>query len=359
MPAEWAAHDCCWMLWPYRPDNWYLNAKPAQNAFVAVALAIAQFEPLKMGVLPHLMDEAVAAFQGLESTYPVNLIPMNYDDAWMRDVGPTFVLRQSRTDSEQSKSLVGVDWIFNAWGEKTSSWEEDKLVAQQVLQEEKLPLLSADLVLEGGSIHVDGEGTLLTTEECLLNRNRNPSLTKGEIEEKLKSFLGVTSIIWLPWGLAHDDDTDGHIDNWCCFSKPGEVLLCWSDDENDPNYARCRAAMAVFENEVDAKGRKIKVIKMPLPLPMYYTTEELSSLSCKNGELNRMEGVQLAGSYANFYVANGGIVCPTFGCSQDEEAQRILQEAFPHHSIIAVPGRDILLGGGNIHCITQQQPSKI
>lgn len=354
MPAEWANHQCCWMLWPYRGDNWYLNAKPAQAAFVDVATAIAHFEPVKIGVLPELLDMAKDSFQAVQgSNFPISLVPMTYDDAWMRDVGPTFVFRE---EDDGRMSIIGMDWIFNAWGEKTSSWEQDKLVAQHVLCNENILGQTADFVLEGGSIHVDGEGTLLTTEECLLNKNRNPTLSKNDIESRLKESLGVTKIIWLPLGLAFDEDTDGHIDNMCCFSKPGEVLLCWTDDENDPNFARCRTAMDVFERELDAQGRKINVIKLPIPNPMFYTAEELASLSCKNGELNRMEGVRLAGSYVNFYIANGGIVCPSFNCPQDFVAQQILRDVFPDRSVIAVPGRDILLGGGNIHCITQQQP---
>lgn len=353
MPAEWAKHKCCWMLWPYRGDNWYSNAKPAQHAFVNVARAISQFEPVKMGVLEEHMESARKAFDGIETIHPISLVPMIYDDAWMRDVGPTFVF----SDEEDTKgNLVGMDWLFNAWGEKTSTWEQDKLVAKQVLEVEHVLRVPADFILEGGSIHVDGEGTLLTTEECLLNRNRNPSLTKEEIENRLKHHLGVSKIIWLPDGLAFDEDTDGHIDNMCCFSKPGEVLLCWTDNESDPNYARCRSALEVLERECDAQQRKIAVIKLPIPTPMYYSQEELSSLSSKNGELNRMEGVRLAGSYVNFYIANSGIVCPSFNCPEDEIAQQILRDVFPARQVVAVPGRDILLGGGNIHCITQQQP---
>ena len=211
-------------------------------------------------------------------------------------------------------------------------------------------------MLEGGSIHVDGEGTLITTEECLLNRNRNPHLSREEIENVLREHLAIDTVIWLPDGL-YNDETDGHVDNFCCYVRPGEVLLAWTDDQNDPNYPRCQAAMRVLESARDAKGRQLTVHKMPIPGQIHATAEECAVVDIVDGSQERIPEVRLAGSYVNFLIVNGGIVAPSFDDPKDEEARAILQSIFPEHRVVMVPGREILLGGGNIHCITQQQPA--
>ena len=213
-------------------------------------------------------------------------------------------------------------------------------------------------VLEGGSIHVDGEGTLITTEECLLNRNRNPHLDRGQIERILADHLAVEKIIWLPDGLFNDE-TDGHVDNFCCYVRPGEVLLAWTDDASDPNYPRCQAALQVLENSVDAKGRALVVHKMPIPGPLYATQEECDGVDLVAGSQERHPSVRLAGSYVNFLIVNGGIIAPSFDDPLDGEAQALLQKLFPEHEVVMVPGRELLLGGGNIHCLTQQQPAPV
>lgn len=226
---------------------------------------------------------------------------------------------------------------------------------------EKFPRFPHSMILEGGSIHVDGEGTCLTTEECLLNKNRNPHLTKAEIEDELKAYLGVKKVIWLPHGLFGDDDTNGHIDNMCCFVKPGVVLLSWTDDVSDPQYERSLEAVSVLSNATDAKGRKLEIIKLHVPGPLYMTDEEASGL-IQDGEAKpRPPGTRLAASYLNFYIANGGIITPQFGDQKwDDEAVRVLSLAFPDYEVVRVDGaREIALGGGNIHCITQQQPAAL
>jgi len=226
---------------------------------------------------------------------------------------------------------------------------------------EKVPRFPHSMILEGGSIHVDGEGTCLTTEECLLNKNRNPHLTKAEIEDELKAYLGVKKVIWLPHGLFGDDDTNGHIDNMCCFVKPGVVLLSWTDDVSDPQYERSLEAVSVLSNATDAKGRKLEIIKLHVPGPLYMTDEEASGL-IQDGEAKpRPPGTRLAASYLNFYIANGGIITPQFGDQKwDDEAVRVLSLAFPDYEVVRVDGaREIALGGGNIHCITQQQPAAL
>jgi len=217
---------------------------------------------------------------------------------------------------------------------------------------------TAPFVLEGGAIHVDGEGTLYTTEECLLHPNRNPNLTKEQIEEYLKDYLAIEKIIWLPHGLHQCDETNGHIDNLLHVVRPGEVALTWTDDVSDDLYRFCREAMDVLTTEQDAKGRSVRVYKLPAPGPLYRTKEESSGIDFTDG-MARGEGERLAGSYANFLISNQAVIFPMLDEKYDLEAQQVLQEAFPDYEIIGVPTREIVLGGGNIHCITQQVPKVI
>lgn len=336
------------MLWPERPSNWRLGAKPAQAAFAAVATAIATGEPVTVGV-------SRAQYINARSMLPdaVRVVEISSDDAWMRDVGPTFVVN----DQGQMR---GVDWIFNAWGGLTSGlyfpWEADDLVARKVLEIERCDRYRAPLVLEGGAIHVDGQGTLITTEECLLNPNRNPSLDKGQLEILLHEYLGVTSVIWLGKGVV-DDETSGHVDNLCCFVRPGEVALTWTNDRRDPQYEVSRDAYERLQSARDAKGRKLKIHKLPMPGPLYRTAEESQGVDAVDaGFPTRRAGERLAASYVNFYIANSTIVMPLLDPKTDRVAARTLQSLFPDRRVIGVQAREILLGGGNIHCITQQVP---
>lgn len=350
MPAEWAPHTQTWMLWPERPDNWRLGGKPVQAAHVALAKAIARFEPVTVGVSAGQYDNARARLD----VPNIRVVEMSSDDAWMRDTGPTFVI-------DDEGQVRGVDWAFNAWGGFAGGlyapWNRDEQVASKVLDTERLQRYhTQDFVLEGGSIHVDGEGTLITTEECLLNRNRNPHLNREQIEQILADHLAVDTIIWLPDGLFNDE-TDGHVDNFCCYVRPGEVLLAWTDDVNDPNYPRCQAALHVLQNTVDAKGRSLVVHKMPIPGPLYATEQECEGVDLVAGSQERHPSVRLAGSYVNFLIVNGGIIAPSFDDPLDSEAEALLLRLFPEHEVVMVPGRELLLGGGNIHCLTQQQPA--
>tara|TARA_R100001244_G_scaffold123949_6_gene93723 strand:- start:7233 stop:8408 length:1176 start_codon:yes stop_codon:yes gene_type:complete len=350
MPAEWEAHSQTWMVWPERPDNWRLGGKPAQAAFTAVAKAIAEFEPVTVCVSAGQYENARARLDHRN----IRVVEISTDDAWVRDTGPTFV-------SNASGEVRGVDWGFNAWGGFDGGlyfpWQRDDQVASKILEIERCQRYRTEgFVLEGGSIHVDGEGTLITTEECLLNRNRNPHLNREAIETLLAEHLAIDTVIWLPDGLFNDE-TDGHVDNFCCYVRPGEVLLAWTDDAQNPNYPRCQAAMRVLENARDARGRQLVVHKMPIPGPLYASEEECAGVDLVAGTQERSPEVRLAGSYVNFLIVNGGIVAPSFDDPLDEAARAILQRVFPEHRVVMVPGREILLGGGNIHCITQQQPA--
>lgn len=355
MPAEWAPHQGCWIAWPRRHDVWRAAAVPAKKAFTDVILAINRFEPVTVVAPNDLWLEARAALPD-----SIRVLEMTIDDSWLRDSGPTFVEAKITSCPKPAiRTLLGMDWVFNGWGGLYGSYEQDKLVAAKVCEAEGLPYVSTDFVLEGGSIHVDGEGTLLTTEECLLNPNRNPGLSKADIEARLKRFTGVSKVIWLPKGLYKDDDTNGHIDNFACFARPGVVLLAWCDDPSDPQHAISSEALQLLEQETDAKGRKLQVIKLPCPPPLQRTEEEWNTLSLEGRE-NRHAGERLAASYANFYIANGAIIMPAFGLSEaDAEAQAVLKQAFPDREVVAVQTREIVLGGGNIHCITQQQPMPV
>ena len=351
LPAEWEPHSQTWMIWPERPDNWRLGGKPAQAAFCAVAEANARFEPVSIRVSAAQYDNAYARLGGRPN---IRLVEMSSDDAWMRDTGPTFVINDRG-------EVRGVDWDFNAWGGFNGGlywpWQRDSQVASKVLGLERCTRYATPgFVLEGGAIHVDGEGTLITTEECLLNANRNPLLSREQIEDVLRDCLAVERIIWLPEGL-YNDETDGHVDNFCCYVRPGEVLLAWTDDANDPNYARCRAALEVLESSRDARGRALTVHRMPIPGPLYATEDECAGVDRVSGSQPRDPSICLAGSYVNFLIVNGGIIAPSFDDPKDAEAEQLLQRLFPELEVVMVPGREILLGGGNIHCITQQQPA--
>ncbi len=346
MPAEWEPHSGMWMLWPDRPDNWRNHAKPAQATFAEVAKAISRFEPLSVGVLPRLYQSA------REQLSPeVRVVELLYNDSWMRDCGPTFVSNASE--------VRAVDWIFNAWGGLEGGlyfpWDLDDQVAQKVARVERVSRYRVPLVLEGGSIHVDGQGTLLTTRECLLNPNRNPSLTQGQIENYLADHLGVEHFIWLNRGIFNDE-TNGHVDNICCFLRPGEVALAWTDDRSDPQYEISAENYDILRSAVDATGRALKVHKLPLPRPVTITREESLGVLPVEGTYPRPEGARLAASYVNFVFCNGGVVVPTFGDPADERALGILSELLPERKVVGVYAREILLGGGNIHCITQQVP---
>ena len=348
MPAEWEAHVGCWMLWPQRRDTWRDGGKPAQRAFVEVARQISRFERVTMGVKGDQFENARAM---LPST--VRVVELSSNDAWMRDCGAAFVV-------DDKGETRGVDWIFNAWGGLQKMmyfpWDQDQLVAAKMLEIESLDRYKAPLVMEGGSFHVDGEGTLITTEQCLLHPNRNPELTRAEIERRLADYLNVEKIIWLPRGV-YEDETDGHVDNLCCFARPGVVALTWTDDKTDPQYERSAEAYDALKSARDARDRPLEVHKIQQPDPMTMTREEAEGLDVIGSAFLRPAGERLAGSYINFYIANGGIIMPQFNDRHDEDARRKLAELFPKHKIIGLQSREILLGGGNIHCITQQQPA--
>jgi len=348
MPGEFEPHAGCWMLWPERPDNWRETARPAQLAFAQVAAAISQFERITVGVSAAHYETARTLL-----TERVRLLEMAHDDAWMRDVGPTCVVNR--------RALVrGVDWRFNAWGGLNGGlyfpWDQDDLVARKVLEVEGLDRYRAAMVNEGGAIHVDGEGTALVTEECLLNPNRNPRFERSDVERRLREYLGVSQVIWLGRGVVNDE-TGGHIDNLACFVRPGVVCLTWTERRRDQQYVVSLDAFERLQEARDARGRRLKVVRLPMPGPLYTRAREAAGVIAREGSRPRLAGERLAASYVNFYIANGGIIMPLLDRRTDAAAAARLKRLFPQRRVVGVAAREILLGGGNIHCITQQIPS--
>ena len=348
MPGEFEPHSGCWMAWPERPDNWRLGAKPAQEAYAAVAEAINHSDPLTMAVSDGQFEHCRSVLSA-----SIRVVEMSTNDAWIRDMGPTFLV-----DGRGGRR--GVDWHFTAWGGLEGGlyfpWDRDDRVAQKVLEIEGADRYAAPIVLEGGSIHVDGEGTVMATEECLLNANRNPGLSREQIEQVLFDHLGVQKMIWLDRGI-YNDETNGHVDNIACFARPGVVLLSYSEDESDPQHAISRDAEERLQAASDAQGRSIDVVRLPSPGPITISEEEATGVDAVPGSLPRRAGDRLAASYANFYIASRRIVFPLLDERFDDEAADVLKGCFPDREIVGVPGREILLGGGNVHCITQQVPA--
>lgn len=351
MPAEYEPQEGCVMIWPVRPGSWPNGGTEAQDAFAQIAAEISKSETLWMLADREHFEEVKARFSGNEK---VQVLMIPTDDSWARDVGATCVINDEGI-------VRGIDWEFNAWGGDYNGlyahWEKDDAAAKAICEKLSLNCYDAHpFVLEGGSIHVDGEGTAIVTESCLLSPGRNPKLTKKQIEEMLMEYLNVEKVIWLPRGI-YQDETDEHVDNVCAFVRPGHVVLAWTDDVEDPQYRLSMASLEVLEKEKDALGRTITVHKLPIPkTPIRITEDDLKGYIFEEGEDERELGERLAASYVNFYIANGSILLPQFGDPNDETAVQILSGLFPDREIVGIPARVILVGGGNIHCITQQIP---
>ena len=337
MPAEWGKHECCWMQWPHEnPDfksyaeipSWsHFDIEKGRLAWANVAKAISNFEQVKMIVHPNNIANASKLLNE-----KIEILNFKNDDAWARDSGAIFLLNKE-------KKLGGVDWEFNGWG-KFSPYDSDNKIAKFMIENVNATYFKNDMILEGGSIHVDGEGTLLTTEQCLLNKNRNSNLSKDEIEQNLKEYLGVNTVIWLKHGT--DAGTDGHVDNVACFVKPGTVMALSCSDKNDPFYEKINENLEILKTSIDDNSRRLEVIELEMSYKRLIPNDDEPS------------------SYVNFYIANKGIVMPTFDDKEaDDNAKNIIQSVFPDRKILDINGIDISTGGGNIHCITQQQPKSV
>ncbi len=322
MPAEWEPHDGCWIAWPCRIDLWRERYDNVCVNYAQVIRAIARYEPVKV-LAPPGLGRAIRLQLGQD----IDVLEVVLDDSWFRDNGPTFL-------KDGKGNVAGVSWHFNGWGNKVHVYEADDRASDWLLDHLDLRYFDGAMVLEGGAIDVDGAGTLLTTEPAVLNPNRNPTLDRQQIEERLAMFLGVRQVVWLPCGLS-DDDTDGHVDNVARFAGARHVICAETDDENDRNFNNLQKIRKVL----DQHDFDLTILPMPTP---------------ERGE----DGRQFARSYLNYYLANGAVIVPAFDDAADKTAQSILAEAYPGRDVVGVDISEISRGGGGIHCITQQQPSR-
>ncbi|MBS0471695.1 MAG: agmatine deiminase family protein [Proteobacteria bacterium] len=330
MPAEWATHARTWMCWPCRVEAWGGpdGLLRARQALARVARAISSFEPVTLAARPSDSAEAQLATSG-----KVEIIELPLDDSWARDSGPTFLIGPDG-------ARAAVQWEFNAWGNKYQPWAEDAQFATRAADDTGVRVYRAPLVCEGGAIHTDGQGTLITTEQCLLNPNRNPHLSQQQIEERLALFTGARRILWLGEGFS-DDETDGHIDNIACFAAPGRILVGVPSARSHPDFEPVMELIRRLKSARDAEGRAFEIVEVEQPRSV--------------GQDSR--GRPLQASYINFYLANGGLVMPGFDDRNDEAARTILSDCFPGRDVLQIEALDIVAGGGGIHCITQQEPA--
>jgi len=334
MPAEWERHEAIWLAWPYDLDS-FPDIEKVEDAYVSIIKAIHRFETVNLLVKDEPMLDRVVAILKKASVdlQKVRFHVVGYADVWFRDYGPTFVVTREK---EQSRLAI-VTWIFNAWGEKYPELMGDSRIPCQINDDLKLECFMPGIVLEGGSVDVNGEGTVLTTEQCLLNENRNPGLGKEEIETYLKEYLGARKVIWLKQGIA-GDDTDGHVDDVARFVNLTTVLCSYEDDPEDENYLALKENYEILSKESDQDGNPLKVIKLPMP-----------------GRVGA--GRRLPASYANFYIGNEVVLVPVFGHKNDSKALKIIQEVFPDRKVAGINCREMVHGLGTIHCISQQQPA--
>lgn len=333
MPAEWEPHQGTWLSYPHNPRTFLTALSGAQESFAEMIRHLAKAEEVHVNV-----DDA-AMESGLRRKLAARKVRRNVffhrwptNDAWCRDHG-AIILKQRRTGER-----AAADWIFNAWGGKYPSAKDDR-IARRMAASLGLECFSFPVVLEGGSVEVNGRGVLLTTESCLLNPNRNPQMTKADIERTLKAGLGVEKVLWLKDGIA-GDDTDGHIDDLARFIDPRTIVTVVEADKGDANYKILQENLSLLKSFSDIDGRPFRIVTLPMPAPRYYRKVQ-----------------RLPASYANFYVANGIVLLPTFACPQDKEAARILGKLFPRRKVIAIDATDIIVGRGACHCLAQQVPA--
>lgn len=335
MPAEWEEHEAIWLSWPYDQNTFY-EIEKVEDAYVSIIKAIHQTETVNLLVKDEIMLNAVAERLREEKVDlgKIRFHGISYADVWFRDYGPTFVVK--REDKGEKDKIAMVTWIFNAWGEKYTELMRDTRIPCLINDDLKMECFLPGIILEGGSIDVNGCGTVMTTEQCLLNRNRNPGLSKEDIETYLEEYLGIRKVIWLKEGIA-GDDTDGHVDDIARFVNPTTVLCAYEEDTDDENYAALKANYDHLCQETDQDGNPLKVIKLPMP-----------------GSVEN-DG-RLPASYANFYIGNGVVMVPVFQHENDKKALKIIQEAFPDRKVVGIDCRRVVEGLGTIHCISQQQP---
>ena len=334
MPAEWVPHRATWLAWPHNRATWPSQLETVREVWVQIIQTLALNEQVVLLVNDEQTEQDVVL--RLKNVGAVmkntSILKIPTVDVWMRDYGPTFLTRAGKNP------LALNDWIFDGWGKKYQSYEDDDRVAKDMASLLQIPVFNHSVVLEGGSIEVNGAGTCLTTEQCLLNKNRNPDMSRGEIEQFLKETLGVSHIIWLAEGIV-GDDTDGHIDDIARFIDPMTVVCVLETNSRDENYAPLQENYDRLKGARDQGGLPLSIVTLPCPAPFDYV------------------GSRLPASYANFYIANKVVLVPVFADPNDDKALGVLQELFPKHRVIGLPCKALVAGLGAIHCVTQQEPS--
>jgi agmatine deiminase len=333
MPAEWEKHDAIWLSWPHDPTTFPSRVAKAEEIYVQIIKLIHLGEDVNLFVKDKNMKERVTGLLGKAGVdlSKVHFFQFDYADVWFRDYGPTFV-------KNKKGERAMVHWIFNSWGDKYEELLRDSQIPLVINKKMHLTRFEPCIVLEGGSIDVNGKGTLLTTEQCLLNKNRNPTLNKNQIEKYLKDYLNVDHIIWLKKGIV-GDDTDGHIDDLARFVSPSTIVCAYEENTKDENYPILKENYELLAKSTDQDGKKFNIVKLPMP---GYVGEESK---------------RLPASYANFYIGNDTVLVPIFGHKNDQAALSILQKLFPTKNVAGVNCVDLVYGLGTIHCITQQQPA--
>lgn len=337
MPAEWEPHKAVWLAWPHDKVAFPKLEKVERDVAVIIK-ALYLDEQVELLVLNDEMSERakeILRTAGVDAE-KISYRTAEYVGGWMRDCSGIFV-----RDKDGKMKLV--NWLFSSWGNKFPDLLIDAKLPPKIAEWAGVEMESPGIVLEGGSIELNGEGTLLTTEQCLLNPNRNPELRKDEIEAYLKSYLGVKKIIWLKEGLV-GDHTDGHIDDIAKFIAPGKILCAYEDDPNDENYKTLKENYEALQKETDMKGRPFTLIKLPMP-HLYY-----------NNDKPFEKGKKAPASYVNFYIGNRAVLIPKFNDPNDKQAEKIIQEYFPGKKVVPIDCRDLIYGGGAVHCLTQQEP---
>jgi agmatine deiminase len=336
MPAEWEPHRGTWLSWPHKQASWPGKFAPIPAIFASMVRHLAEHEAVHINVSGEAMERDVRRILSAAgaSSQNVHFHHNPTNDAWCRDHGPIFLQRE--VDGRREEAIV--DWDYNAWGGKYPPFDLDDVIPSRIGEEYGIPVFCPGMVLEGGSIDVNGQGTLLTTEACLLNPNRNPNLGRSEIESALRAYLGVSHILWLGDGIV-GDDTDGHIDDLTRFVDSNTVVTVVEGDPADENYEPLQANLERLHEMRDESGRPLRVVQLPMPRALYH------------------DGQRLPASYANFYIANGVVLLPAYDPERDEEARVTLQSLFPDREVIAIDCTDLVWGLGAFHCVSQQWPA--
>jgi len=334
MPAEWERQEATWLSWPHNPDSFYEYIQDVEQAYVTFIRALSTGQHVHVLVNDRLMHDRAAGLlkRGRVAMVNVELHEIPTVDVWFRDYGPTFVINPAA-----NQPLAMVKWTFNAWGWKYEDLAMDDRIPRDMNEFMQLPMFEPGIILEGGSIDVNGAGCVLTTEQCLLNPNRNPGLFRQEIETKLRENLAVEKVLWLGEGIA-GDDTDGHVDDIARFVNPTTIACAWADDEQDENYTALAENFERLKAMTDANGDPFTIVKLPMP----------ARIEC--------DGKPLPASYLNFYIGNDVVVVPMFEHANDSVALATTQSLFPSRKVVGVDCRRLVLGLGTLHCASQQQP---